>query len=155
AERIALVEPPDRPLAGLRIERAKRHPAPRARRGVEDVVLDVREAAPDLVVGAGALELDPLLLSVGQLLQGPGVDLPGPDLEVEAVSAGVLRFLGLLVTGDHEHHCSDRSRERHRAPFRFAVFCPGFWSGRQASAWGTDQTSSSTRTDPGHARLTT
>src|SRR5262249_33052478 len=108
-ERIPLVEPPDRPLARLRIERAKRHPAPRARRRVEDVVLDVREASPDLVVIARSLELDPFLLAVRDLLQRPVVHLPGANLEVEAVDTVQLRGLGSMSDRTDEHRDSDRA----------------------------------------------
>src|SRR5262249_15465584 len=83
AEGIALVEPPDGPLAGLRCEGGQGPAAWEAGGGVEDVVLGFREAVHDLVVGARAVELDPLGAAVGELLGRAVVDPPGADLEVE------------------------------------------------------------------------
>ena len=88
AARVAAVEPPDRPLVRVGVERAERDRPVRAGGQLEDVVVDVAGPTEERPGDRGALELFPLVVVGEALLEAAVMDPPRAHVEVEVVDRG-------------------------------------------------------------------
>jgi hypothetical protein len=84
--RVASVDPPDRPQLRRRVEHPHRRRAISPARQLQDVVVDIGQAADDLPQLADAGELVPLAVAGQPPPQPPVRHRPAPDEAVEVVA---------------------------------------------------------------------
>src|SRR6185503_15979181 len=113
ADRIAAVEPPDRPLPRLRVERAHADAAVCAIWNAEPVLAHVACSAERRACALPAVELDPLGASGEPRLQATVMHLPVAEQEIEIVHAA--QTFGDSRARDESGKCTDKkvpARER-------------------------------------------